>query len=180
MVIGTGVDLIVASIFIEDQPGVDIGDVAGDIDFLGENEDLWEIIHGIVGFVGDIDVAINGEGAVHEHSKGVHKLLASGITSCDKVAATIELVEIGGAVHGAEAGIPLVIELGEAEIVFRGSFIRGEAGDGIARISDNSIAEAGLEAGEDGGADARDTGFTRSIFAICDGERANIIDARNY
>ena len=48
--------------------------------------------------------------------------------------------------------VSLVIELGEAEIVLGGSFIRGEASDGIARISDDGVAEAGLETGENGGA----------------------------
>ena len=164
MVIGTGIDLVVAIIFIENQPGIDVGDVASDIDFLSKDENLWEVVHSVVGFVGDIDITINGEGAVHEHSESVHKLLTSGIASRDEVAAAIELIEIGSTVHGAETGVSLVVKLGEAEIVFRGSFIRSEASDGIARISDNGIAEAGLETGENSGADTGDTGFTRFIM----------------
>ena len=148
--------------------------------FFGENENLWEIIHGIVGLMGDIDVAINREGTVHEHGEGVHELLTGGIASRDEVATAIELIEIGGTIHGAEAGVSLVIELREAEIVLGGSFIRGEAGDGIRRISNNGITEAGLETGENGGTDAGDAGFSRCVFAISDGERANIIDARDY
>ena len=180
MIIGTGIDLVIAVIFVEDQPGIDVGDVAGDIDFLSEDEDLWEIIHGIVGLMGDIDVVINREGTVHEHGEGVHEFLAGGIASRDEVAAAIELIEIGGAIHGAEADVSLVIELREAEIVFRGSFIRSETSDGIRGISNDSITEAGLETGENGGTDAGDAGFSRCVFAISDGERANIIDARDY
>ena len=172
--------MVVTIIFVENQPGVDIGNVTGDIDFLSEDEDLWEIIHGIVGLMGDIDVAINREGTVHEHGKGVHELLAGGITSCDKVTTAIELIEIGGAVHSTKAGVSLMVELREAEIILRGSFIRGETGDGIRRISNNGITEAGLETGENGGTDAGDAGFSRCVFAISDGERANIIDARDY
>ena len=164
VIVGTGIDLVIAIIFIENQPGIDVGDVAGDIDFLGKDEDLWEIIHGIVGLMGDIDVAIDGEGTVDEHSEGVHELLTGGVASRDEVAAAIELIEIGGTIHGAEAGVSLVIELREAEIVLRRGFIRGETGDGIARISDNSIAEASFETGEDGGTDAGDAGFTRFIM----------------
>ena len=164
VIVGTGIDLVIAIIFIENQPGIDVGDVAGDIDFLGKDEDLWEIIHGIVGLMGDIDVAIDGEGTVDEHSEGVHELLTGGVASRDEVAAAIELIEIGGTIHGAETGIPLVIELGEAEIILRGGLIRSETSDGIARISDDGVAEAGLEAGEDGGADARDARFARFII----------------
>ena len=180
MIIGTGIDLVVAIIFVENQPGIDVSDVASDVDFLGEDEDLREVVHGVVGFVSNIDVAINGEGAIDEHGESIHELLTSGIASRDEVAAAIELVEIGGAIHGTETGVSLVVELREAEIVLRGSFIRGEAGDGIARISDDGIAEAGLETGENGGTDAGDAGFSRCVFAISDGERANIIDARDY
>ena len=180
MIIGTGIDLVIAIIFIENQPSIDISDVTGDVDFFGENEDLWEIVHGIVGFVGDIDIAIDGESAVHEHSEGVHELFAGGIASGDEVAATIELVEVGGAIHGAEASVPLVIELGEAEVILRGSFIRGETGDGIARISDNSIAETSFETSEDGGADARDAGITWPILIVSNSHVTNIANARNY
>ena len=123
MIIGTGVDLVITIILIEDQPGIDISDIAGDIDFLGKDEDLWEIIHGIVGLMGDIDVAINGESTVHVHGESVHKFFTGGVTSCDEVAATIELIEIGGTIHGTEAGVSLVIELGEAEIVLGRSFV---------------------------------------------------------
>ena len=164
VIIGTCVNLVVAIVFIENQPGIDIGDVAGDVDFLGKDEDLREIIHGVVGFVSDINVAIDCEGAIDKHGESVHEFLAGGIASRDEVAAAIELIKIGGAIHGAEAGVSLVIELGKAEIVLRGSFIRGETGDGIARISDNGVAETGLETGEDGGADTRDAGFARFII----------------
>ena len=75
MIIGTGVDLVVTIIFVENQPGIDISDVAGDIDFLGEDKDLWEVIYSIVGFMGDINITIDSEGAVHVHGEGVHKLL---------------------------------------------------------------------------------------------------------
>ena len=180
MIIGTGVDLVITIILIEDQPGIDISDIAGDIDFLGKDENLWKIIYSVVGFVGDIDIAVYREGAVYEHGEGVHELLTGGIASRDEVAAAIELVEVGGAIHGAEAGVSMVIELREAEIVLRRGFIRGETGDGIRRISNNGITEAGLETGENGGTDAGDTGFSRCVFAISDGERANIIDARDY
>ena len=164
VIIGTGVDLVIAIIFIENQPGIDISDVAGDIDFLGKDENLREVVYGIVGLVGDIDITINSKSTIDVHGESVHKLLTGGVASRDEVAAAIELIEIGSAVHGAEAGISLVIELREAEIVLRRGFIRGETGDGIARISDNSIAEAGLETGEDGGTDAGDAGFTRFIM----------------
>ena len=177
VIVGTGIDLVIAIIFIENQPGIDVGDVAGDIDFLGKDEDLWEIIHGIVGLMGDIDVAIDGEGTVDEHSEGVHELLTGGVASRDEVAAAIELIEIGGTIHGAEAGVSLVIELREAEIVLRRGFIRGETGDGIARISDNSIAEAGLETGEDGGTNAGDTGIAWPILIVSDSHVANIANA---
>ena len=180
MVIGTGIDLIIAIIFVENQPGIDVGDVAGDIDFLSEDEDLWEIIHGIVGLMGDIDVAINREGTVHEHGKGVHELLAGGITSCDKVTTAIELIEIGGAVHSTKAGVSLMVKLGEAEIILRGSFIRGETGDGIRRISNNGITEAGLETGENGGTDARDTGIAWTILIVSNSHVADITNTRNY
>ena len=180
MIIGTGVDLIIAIIFIENQPGIDVSDVAGDIDFLGEDENLREIIHGIVGFVGDIDITIDSEGAIDIHGESIHEFLAGGVASRDEVATAIELIEIGGAVHSTKAGVSLMVELREAEIILRGSFIRGETGDGIRRISNNGITEAGLETGENGGTDAGDTGFSRCVFAISDGERANIIDARDY
>ena len=180
MIIGTGIDLVVAIIFVENQPGIDVSDVASDVDFLGEDEDLREIVHGVVGFVSNIDVAINGEGAIDEHGESIHELLTGGVASCDEVTTAIELIEIGSTVHGAETGVSLVIELGETEIILRGGFIRGEAGDSIRRISDNGVAEASLETGEDGGADAGDAGFSRCVFAISDGERANIIDARDY
>ena len=164
VIIGTGIDLVVAIIFIENQPGINVGDIAGDIDFLGEDEDLWKIIHSIVGFVSNINIAINGEGTVDEHGEGVHEFFTGVIASCDEVAAAIELIEVGGTVHGTETSISLVIELGEAEIVLGGSFIRGEAGDGIRRISDDGIAEAGLETSEDSGTDARDTRIARFII----------------
>ena len=111
MIIRTSVDLVIAIIFIEDQPGIDISNVTGDIDFLGEDEDLWKIVYGVVSFVGDIDIAIDSESAVHKHGEGVHELLTSGVASCDEVATMIELIEIGGTIHGAETGVPLVIEL---------------------------------------------------------------------
>ena len=180
VIVGTGIDLVIAIIFIENQPGIDVGDVAGDIDFLGKDEDLWEIIHGIVGLMGDIDVAIDGEGTVDEHSEGVHELLTGGVASRDEVAAAIELIEIGGTIHGAEAGVSLVIELREAEIVLRRGFIRGETGDGIARISDNSIAEAGLETGENGGTNAGDTGIAWPILIVSDSHMTDITNTRNY
>ena len=174
MIIGTGVDLIIAIIFIENQPGIDVSDVAGDVDFLGEDEDLWEIIHGIVGLMGDIDIAINRKSTVHEHSEGVHELFISGVAPRDEVAAAIELIEIGGAVHSTKAGVSLMVELREAEIILRGSFIRGETGDGIRRISNNGVAEASLETGEDGGADAGDAGITWPIFIVSDSHVADI------
>lgn len=177
VVIGTSVDLVVTIIFIENQPGIDVSDVAGDVDFLGEDEDLWEVIHGVVGFVGDIDIAVYREGTIDEHSESIHELFTGSIASRDEVAAAIELIEIGSAIHSAETGVSLVIELGEAEIVLGGSFIRGEAGDGIRRISDNSIAEASFETGEDGGADAGDAGIARSVFIVGDSHVANIANA---
>ena len=180
VIIGTGIDLVIAIIFIENQPGIDVGDVAGDIDFLGKDEDLWEIIHGIVGLMGDIDVAIDGEGTVDEHSEGVHELLTGGVASGNEVAATIELVEIGGAIHGTETSVSLVIELGEAEIVLRGGFIRGEAGDSVRRISDDGVAEASLETGEDGGADTGDARIAWPIFIVSNSHVTDIANARNY
>ena len=180
VIVGTGIDLVIAIIFIENQPGIDVGDVAGDIDFLGKDEDLWEIIHGVVGFVGDIDIAVYREGTIDEHGEGVHEFLAGGIASRDEVAAAIELIEIGGAIHGTETGVSLVVELREAEIVLRGSFIRGEAGDGIARISDDGIAEAGFETGQNSGTDARDTGIAWPIFIVSNSHVTNIANARNY
>ena len=174
MVIGTGIDLIIAIVFIENQPGIDVGDVTGDIDFFGEDENLWEIVYGVVGFVGDIDIAIDGEGTVDEHSEGVHELLAGGITSCDKVTTAIELIEIGSAVHSTKAGVSLMVELREAEIILRGSFIRSETGDSIRRISDNSIAEASFETGQNGGADTGDAGIARSVFIVGDSHVANV------
>ena len=146
MIIGTGIDLVVAIIFIEDQPGIDVGDVAGDINFLSKDENLREIVHSIVGFLGDIDIAINRESAVHEHSESVHELLTSGVASCDEVATVIELIEIGGTIHGAETGIPLVIELREAEIILGRGFVGSKAIDSVARVSSDSVAEAGLQA----------------------------------
>ena len=180
MVIGTGVDLIVAIIFIENQPGIDISNVASDVNFLSEDEDLWKVIHGVVGFVSDVDIAINSESAVDEHGEGIHELFTGVITSCDEVAAAIELIKIGGAIHGAEASVSLVIELGEAEIVLGGSFIRGEASDGIARISDDGVAEAGFETGENGGTDARDTGIAWTILIVGNSHVTNVTNARDY
>ena len=109
VVIGTGVDLVITIVFIENEPGIDVGDVAGDIDFLGKDENLREVVYGIVGLVSDINVAIDCEGAIDKHGESVHELLTGGITSCDKVTTAIELIEIGSAIHGAETGIPLVI-----------------------------------------------------------------------
>ena len=123
MVIGTSVDLVIAIIFIEDQPGIDVSDVARDVDFLGEDEDLWKIVYGIVGFVGDIDVAVYRESTIDEHGESIHKFFASSVASCNEVATVIELIEIGGTIHGAETGIPLVIELGEAEIILGRGFV---------------------------------------------------------
>ena len=180
MIIGTGVDLVVAIIFVENQPGIDVGDVAGDIDFLGEDEDLWEIVHGVLGLMGDIDVGIDDESTVHEHGEGVHEFFTGGVASRDEVATTIELIEIGSTIHGAEASVSLVVELGEAEIVLGGSFIRGEAGDGVRRISDDSVAEAGFETGEDSRTDARDTGIAWPVLIVSDSHVANIANARNY
>ena len=174
MIIGTGIDLVVAIIFVENQPGIDVSDVASDVDFLGEDEDLREVVHGVVGFVSNIDVAINGEGAIDEHGESIHELLAGGVASGNKIAATIELIEIGGAVHSTKAGVSLMVELREAEIILRGSFIRGETGDGIRRISNNGITEAGLETGENGGTDAGDAGITWPILIISDSHVANI------
>ena len=177
MIIGTGIDLVIAIIFIEDYPGIDVGDVAGDIDFLGKDENLRKIIHGIVGFVGDVNIAIDRKCTIDEHGESIHELLAGGIASRDEVATAIKLVEIGGAVHSTKAGVSLMVELREAEIILRGSFIRGEAGDGIARISNDSIAEAGLETGENGGTDAGDTGIAWPIFIVSDSHVANIANA---
>ena len=146
VVIGTGVDLVISIIFIEDQPGIDVSDIAGDIDFLGEDEDLREVIYSIVGFLGDIDIAINRESAIHEHSEGVHKFFTGGVAPCDEVATAIELVEISSAIHGAEADVPLVIELGEAEIILGRGFIGSKAIDSVTRVSSDSITEAGLQA----------------------------------
>ena len=70
-----------------------------------------------------------------------------------------------------------MIELREAEIVLRRGFIRGETGDGIARISDNSIAEAGLETGQNSGTDAGDTGIAWPILIVSDSHVANIANA---
>ena len=159
VVIGTCVDLVVSVIFVENQPGIDVGDVAGDINFLGEDENLWKIIYSVVGFVSDIDITIDSESAVHEHGEGVHEFFTGGVASRDEVATTIELIEISSTVHSAETGVSLVVELGEAEIVLRRGFIRGETGDSVGRIPDDSIAEAGLETGENSGADAGDAGI---------------------
>ena len=180
MIIGAGVDLVIAIIFIENQPGIDVGDVASDIDFLGEDEDLWKIIYSIVGFVGDIDIAIDSERTVHVHGEGVHELLTGGVTSGDEVTTTIELIKIGGAIHGTEASISLMIELGKAEIVLRRSLIRGETGDGIRGISDNGVAETGFETGENGGADTGDAGIAWSVFIVGDSHVTNITNAGNY
>ena len=180
MIIGTGVDLVIAGIFIENEPGIDISDVASDVDFLSKDEDLREVVYGVIGFVGDIDIAIDSEGAIDVHGEGVHEFFTGSITPRDEVATAIKLVEIGSAIHGAETSVSLVIELREAEIVLRRGLIRSETGDGIARISDDGIAETSLEAGENGGADTRDAGFTRGIFAISDGERADVVNPRDY
>ena len=180
MIIGTGIDLVVAIIFVENQPGIDVSDVAGDVDFLSKDEDLWEVVHSVVGFMGDVNIAIDCEGTIDKHGERVHELFTGGVASCDEIAAAIELIEIGGTVHGAEASVSLVIELREAEVVLRRSFIGGETGDGIARISDNSIAEAGLEAGENGGADAGDAGIARSVFIVSDSHVADIANTRDY
>ena len=174
VIIGTGVDLVITIVFIENEPGIDVGDVAGDIDFLGKDENLREVVYGIVDFVGDIDITINSKSTIDVHGESVHKLLTGGVASRDEVAAAIELIEIGSAIHSAETGVSLVIELGEAEIVFRGSFIRSETSDGIRGISDDSIAEASLETGEDGGADAGDAGITWPIFIVSDSHVADI------
>ena len=104
----------------------------------------------------------------------------SPVASRDEVAAAIELIEIGGAIHGAETGVSLVIELRETEIVLGGSLIRGEAGDGIRRIPDNGIAEAGLETGEDGGTNAGDTGIAWPILIVSDSHMTDITNTRNY
>ena len=180
VIVGTGIDLVIAIIFIENQPGIDVGDVAGDIDFLGKDEDLREVVYSIISFVSDGDVTIDGEGAIDIHGEGIHELFTGGIAPRDEVATTIELVEIGSTVHGAETGVSLVIELGETEIILRGGFIRGEAGDSIRRISDNGVAEASLETGEDGGADAGDAGITWPIFIVSDSHVADITNTRNY
>ena len=177
VIVGTGIDLVIAIIFIENQPGIDVGDVASDVDFLGEDEDLREVVHGVVGFVSNIDVAINGEGAIDEHGESIHELLAGGVASGNKIAATIELIEIGSTIHGTEAHVSLVIELGEAEIILRRGLIRGEASDGIARISNDGVAEASFETGEDGGADAGDARITWPIFIVSDSHVANIANA---
>ena len=130
--------------------------------------------------MGDINIAIDGEGAVYEHSEGIHEFFTGGVAPRDEVTTTIELIKIGGAIHGAETGVSLMIELGEAEIIFRGGFIRGEAGDGIRGISDDGIAEAGFETGQNGGTDARDAGITRSILIVSDSHVANIANTRDY
>ena len=93
--IGTGVDLVIAGIFIENEPGIDVGDIAGDIDFLGKDENLREVVYGIVDFVGDIDITINSKSTIDVHGESVHKLLTGGVASRDEVAAAIELIEIG-------------------------------------------------------------------------------------
>ena len=180
MIIGTGIDLVIAVIFIENQPGIDISNVASDVNFLSEDEDLWKVIHGVVGFVGDIDIAVYRESTIDEHSEGVHELLTGGVASRDEVAAAIELIKIGGAIHGAETGVSLVIELGEAEIILRGGLIRSETSDGIRRISDNGVAKASFEAGEDSRTDARDTGIAWPVLIVSDSHVANIANARNY
>ena len=146
MVIGASVDLVVAVIFIENQPGIDVGDVAGDVNFLSKDEDLREIIHGIVSFLGDINIVINGDGTIYEHSEGVHELLTGGIAPRDKVATVIKLIEIGGAIHGAETGVSLVVELREAEVILGRGFVGSKAIDSVTRVSSDSVAEAGLQA----------------------------------
>ena len=146
MVIGTSVDLVIPSIFIEDQPGIDVGDVTSDVNFLSKDENLRKIIHGIVSFLGDINIAIDGEGAVHEHSEGIHELLTRSVASCDEVATAIELIEIGGTIHDAETGVSLVVELREAEIILGRGFVGSKAIDSVARVSSDSVAEAGLQA----------------------------------
>lgn len=163
MIIGTGINLVVAIVFIENQPGVDVGDVAGDVDFLSEDEDLWEVIYSIVSFLGDSNITINREGAVHEHSEGVHEFFTGGVAPRDEIAAAIELVKVGGTIHGAETSVSLVVELGEAEIILGRGFVGSKAIDSVTRISGDSIAEAGLEAGEDGRADTGDVRFARFI-----------------
>ena len=163
MVIGTSVDLVIAIIFIEDQPGIDVGDVTSDVNFLSEDEDLWEVIYSIVGFLGDINIAINREGTIYEHGESVHELFTVSVASRDEVAAMIELIEIGGTIHGAEADVPLVIELGEAEVVLGRSFVGSKAIDSVTRVSSDSIAEAGFQASEDGRADTGDVRFARFI-----------------
>ena len=180
VIIGTSVDLVVSVIFVENQPSIDVGDVTGDIDFLSEDEDLWKVIHGVVGFVSDVDIAINSESAVDEHGEGIHELFTGGIASRDEVATAIELIKIGGAIHGAEAGVSLVIELGEAEIILRGGLIRSETSDGIARISNDGVAKASFEAGEDGGADAGDAGIAWTILIVGNSHVTNIANARDY
>ena len=164
VIIGAGVDLVIAIIFIENQPGIDISNVASDVNFLSEDEDLWKVIHGVVGFVSDIDIAVYREGAIDKYGESIHKLLTSSIASGNEVAAAIELIKISGTVHGTETCISLMIELGKAEVVLRRSLIRGEAGDGVRGISNDSIAETSLETGENGGADAGDAGFARFII----------------
>ena len=173
-IIGAGIDLIIAIIFVENQPGIDVSDIAGDIDFLSKDEDLREVVHSVVGFMSDIDVAINGESTVHVHSEGVHEFFAGGIAPCDEVAAAIELIKIGGAIHGAETSVSLVIELGEAEIILRGGFIRGETSDGITRISTNGITEASFKTSEDGGTYAGDARIARSVFIVGNSHVTNI------
>ena len=112
----------------------------------------------------DIDIAVYREGAIDKYGESIHEFFAGGIAPCDEVAATIELIEISGTIHGAETGVSLVVELGETEIVLCGSFIRSETSDGIRGISNDGIAEAGLETGENGGADAGDAGIARFII----------------
>ena len=114
--------------------------------------------------MGDIDIAIDCESTIDEHGESIHELLTCSIASGNKIAATIELIEIGGTVHGAETSISLMIELRKAEMILRRSLIRGEAGNGIRRISDDGVAEAGFETGEDSGADTGDARFARFII----------------
>ena len=174
VIIGTGVNLIIAIIFVENQPGIDVGNVAGDVDFLSKDEDLRKIVHGIVGFVSDINIAIDSESTVHVHGEGIHKFFTGGIASRDEVAAAIELIEIGSAIHSAEAGVSLVIELREAKIILRGGFIRGETGDSVGRIPDDGVAKASFETGENGGTDAGDAGIAWPIFIVSDSHVTNI------
>ena len=113
--------------------------------------------------MGDINIAIDGESAIHIHDQSIHEFLASSVASRDEVTAIIELVEIRGAIYSTKAGVSLVIELGEAEIILGRGFVGSEAIDSVTRISGDSVAEAGLETGEDGRTDTGNAGFARFI-----------------